>query len=331
MTAAVALAEPLSPQWHEARRHGIGASEISAVMGISPWESPFSLYWRKVNGWEVEETEEMRTGRRLETVIAEWWADECDPNENLTLAPAPLLAHRERPWQLATPDRTVHLVCGDCGGLGYFGDAFDLLFRARCSSCRGTGRQAPPVAPLECKWTSRWDGWGEPETDEIPVHYRAQVLQQCDVLDAAEWHMAVLGPGGFRAFHGRRDERDLAVMREHGCRFMDRLEHKDPPSVDEHHATLETLRRVHPDMVDTQPVEVDEVIASGFLRAVEMKRKAEALKDRYEAALRDQMGDHRRAITADGRPVATRVISDVAESLRKAHRRDYLLAPRSKP
>src|SRR5262245_52949583 len=61
--------------WLEARRKGIGASEIAAVLGISPWESPFSLYWRKVNGWDYEPSSEMEWGTRLEPVIAEKYAN----------------------------------------------------------------------------------------------------------------------------------------------------------------------------------------------------------------------------------------------------------------
>jgi hypothetical protein len=108
---------------------------------------------------------------------------------------------------------------------------------------------------------------------------------------------------------------------------MARIEAGDPPTLDDHEATLSTLVRLHPDM-DDDTVEVDEAAAAGYLRAVRTRKLAERLEDRYAARLRDQMGRARWA-TAGGRKVATRVISDVAESVRKAHRRDYLLAPRS--
>jgi predicted phage-related endonuclease len=31
-----------SEAWHEARRSRLGGSEIAAVLGLSPWQSPFS-------------------------------------------------------------------------------------------------------------------------------------------------------------------------------------------------------------------------------------------------------------------------------------------------
>lgn len=322
---AVLLAEPLTPEWYEQRRRGIGASEIAAVLGISPWESPFSLYWRKANGWETDPTAEMSDGQRLEPVIANWWTETWDPNENLAVVPCGLVAHPERPWQLATPDRTIHEICHTCEVRApeWYG----------CSDCMNTQLGSPPLAVLECKYVAHsWDGWGEAGTDQIPVHHRAQVLWQCDVVGVDQWYLAAFGPGGFRPYLGRSDERDLAVMREYGRRFMDRLESGDPPPIDEHTATLATLKQLHPDLREETAV-VPEDVAEGYLRAVRMQRLAQRLVDRYEVQVRAWAGSARRIESWSGRKIATHVITDVAESTvtRAAHRRDYLLPPRSKP
>lgn len=307
--------------WLAARRAGIGASEIAAVMGISPWESPFSLYWRKVNGWEVEETEVMRTGTLLEPVIADWWADACDPHENLVVLSAGLLAHPARPWQLATPDRLIYLDECTCD------HALDPDILCYCAP--ELGRQ---LAVLECKWVAHsWDGWGEPGTDQIPVHYRTQVLWQCDVVGVGEWHLAALGPGGFREYHGtigNREKADLNLMRVEARQFMHRLESGEAPDIDSHSATLTTLKRLHPDLTDEE-VEVPGPWAVIYEQAIVDLRDAQARKDAAEIQLRAAMGSARRAVL-DGRKIATRVITDIAESTRTvaAHRRDYLLAPR---
>jgi putative phage-type endonuclease len=304
VTTVVVPAGAEREQWLAARRAGIGASEIAAVLGISPWESPFSLYWRKVNGWDYEPSDEMSAGTRLEPVIADWWADTFDPLENLDILEAGLLAHDERPWQLATPDRVL------------------------CSSDDPWGAGGA-LAVLECKYVAHsWDGWGEPDSDDIPVYYRSQVLWQCDVLDVRDWYLAALGPGGFRGYRGHTDERDLVLMREAGRRFMARLEADDPPPVDEHSATLTALRRLHPDLDDDE-VEVDPAVAAGYRRACRMAKLAQAAKKRYEARLREQMCRARRA-TSGGSFVASRSVFEVAEHPVKAHTVDRLNPPRER-
>lgn len=296
-------ARPDNPQWHKLRREGVSASEIAAVLGLSPWDSAFSLYWRKVNGWQTDANDAMSTGTRLEPVVADWWADEQDPHENMAVVRAGLYAHLDRPWQLATPDRLIHMTCPGCDGIGI--ESWDV---GPCEDCRGTTLGSPPLAVLECKWTGSWDGWGDPGTDDIPIYYRAQVLWQCDVLGVDEWHLAALGPSGFRAYQGRRDERDLAVMREHGRRFMDRLTAGDPPDVDEHTATLAALKRLHPDLVDEE-AEISPATAAGYQRARALKAAAGRLADRFEARLRAELGPNRVAVH-DGAKVATRSIYD---------------------
>lgn len=315
--------------WLKARESGIGASEIAAVMGISPWESPFSLYWRKREGWHVEPTEQMRDGLLLEPSIAAWWQETQDPHENLHISHGALYAHPDRPWQLATPDRLVRMAC-DCAEEDLVPDEHSTIGAMRCTVCDGWGI-GPVMAVLELKWCpGGWDGWGEPDTDDIPVHYRAQVLWQCDVMGVDEWYLAALGPGGFRQYRGLTDQADIEAMRQAAAAFMDRLHAGDAPDLDSHNATLATLKRLHSDLDDTE-VEVDPAVAGEYLAAVDAFNGAEVLKRHAEIALRNQMGRARRAVS-DGQKVATHVITDIPESIRTvaAHRRDYLLPPREK-
>lgn len=307
MSAPVLLAVPASrEEWLAARRAGIGASEIAVVMGISPWDSPFGLHWKKVNGWETEANDDMRNGLFLEPAIAEWWSGTHDPNENLMVVDGALYAHPERPWQLATPDRIVHLVCGDCDGAGYLKE---LAWPEACTSCLSTGLGSLPLAVLELKYAPHsWDGWGDAGTDDIPPYYRAQVLWQCDVMGVDEWYLAALGPGGFREYRGRVDETDLAAMRAAGEEFMARLDAGDPPPLDGHHATLSALRRLHPTVEDFD-VEVAVDLAEGYRLAREDRDRAVTAVDEYEAQIRQAIGNGRRAM-CNGRLVASRSVYD---------------------
>lgn len=291
---------PHTDEWHAARAKGIGASEIAAVLGISPRESPFSLYWRKVNGWEADLSAVMEWGNRLERVISHKFADE---HPEYFLSDGHLEAAVAPSWMVATPDFFV-----------WQADPPPQWMR--------------PVGLLECKTAHSADGWGESGGDDIPVHYRAQTQWQMAVCDMNWCAVAVLiGGSDYREYLIRRDEKDIAVMVTAARRFMARIEAGDPPPLDDHDATLTTLKRLHPDLVDEQATVPDD-IAAGYLRAARMKRLAEKVIARYEAQIRSQAGAARTITTADGRKVATHVITDVAaeKEPRGPHRKDYLLA-----
>ena len=283
--------------WLAARMTGIGASEIAAVLGISPWESPFSLYWRKANRWETGDAEHLEAGRRAEAFIADWFADRYDPLENLAVRAAGIYQHPDRPWQLATPDRVIALNQCACA-------AWDEPGETLCSCLPDD----PIVAVLECKHPYNWDGFGDDGTADIPVYYRAQLLWQMDVLGVDEGFLAAYTGHQLRIYPLRRDEADLRVMRAAGAAFMDRLAAGDPPDVDEHTATLATLKRLHPSLVDGD-VETDAQFAEGYRRARAAAKRAGALVARFEARARVQLGDKRR-LMCGGRLVASRSVYD---------------------
>lgn len=284
-------ATPDNPRWHELRRQGITASEIAAVMGISPWESPFSAFWRKVNDWQWEGNEYTATGQHLEGSIADWWwsSDRGAPYGGI--GEAGLYAHPDRPWQLATPDRRL---------LG----EFEHLYGTHGPLSRKLR------SLLECKWIAHsWDGWGEPGTGDIPVHYRAQCLWQADVMGVDEVHVAALGPGGFRAYRVQRDEDDLKLMREAGAEFYRRLVEQDPPPLDSHTATLGALKRLHP-TVGEGDVEVGVVLHLAYDQARRDRKLADDRIALCEAEIRKALGDTYARAVHDGQLVASRSVFD---------------------
>lgn len=273
--------------WLEARQAGIGASEIAAVMGISPYDSPFSLWWRKREGWQADVNDEMAAGTRLEPVIADWFAEQClchNGEPLMTVRRAGLYRHPERSWQLATPDRLLILPQQD--------DEQVL----RCG------------ALLECKAAYSWDGWGEQDTDEIPVHYRAQALWQMDTVGVDLVYVAAFSGLSFRSYMVRRDEKDLAAMREAGRRFWQSLIDDVPPDPDEHSATLPILRRINAAIEDREQ-EIPAPIATGWQRAKRFKDLATRVEKRYAALLRKELGTAKTAVLA-GRVFAARSTDD---------------------
>ena len=67
MSNAVVLdIQQRTPEWHEWRRRVIGASEVGALLGRSPWLTPRELWEVKTGRREVAETAAMARGRDLE-------------------------------------------------------------------------------------------------------------------------------------------------------------------------------------------------------------------------------------------------------------------------
>lgn len=97
----------LTDEQKELRRNTIGASEVAAVCGESPWESPLDVYIRKVEGVEKEPTEAMRRGEAFEPVIAELYEQEHLKGVERLVGGLETFIHPTVTWASATPDRKV--------------------------------------------------------------------------------------------------------------------------------------------------------------------------------------------------------------------------------
>ncbi|NBW23303.1 MAG: hypothetical protein EBR82_86705 [Caulobacteraceae bacterium] len=61
-----------TPERMAERRKGIGASEVPAIVGLSPWATPMDVWLSKQEGHTPEpETEAQRNGHRMEGPILE--------------------------------------------------------------------------------------------------------------------------------------------------------------------------------------------------------------------------------------------------------------------
>ena len=246
-----------TPEWHAARRETVNGSEIAAIMGISPYESAFSLWHRKAgNVGEVESDDVMYWGTRLEPVIR----DEFNLRAGRNFQPVGLFRHHERTWQGGGPD-------GVDGG-----------------------------EILECKTARYDDEWGEEGTDEIPVWYRAQGLWYLDVFGFQVCHFAVLIAGSdFRTYRLEYSPDELAVMRQAGRAFLDTLEAGQMPDIDGHDATYQVVRQLHPD-IEPDRVEIPSRIALPYLHALAAEKAARTEKQRCSALVVDAMGNAKDAL-----------------------------------
>ena len=93
--------------WLDARRDGLGASDMSAVLGLNPWKTALDVWIEKTSA-EPPETRAPSTaaefGNRAEDLVARWTVERF-PRLGV-LVPSPgLLRHPAEPWMLATIDR----------------------------------------------------------------------------------------------------------------------------------------------------------------------------------------------------------------------------------
>lgn len=93
-------------EWLQERTHGIGSSEAGVLMGVSPFDTPLTLWYRKKGLTEPKsETMAMLLGHYLEPAIAQWFSDTTgcviDPySEGDWLA-----VDNDRPFLRVSPDR----------------------------------------------------------------------------------------------------------------------------------------------------------------------------------------------------------------------------------
>lgn len=273
-----------SPEWHEARRGGLGGSEIAAVLGLSAWESPFSLWHRKAGTLgPTDDTELMEAGRRLEPVICQKFADD---HPEFSVEVTGMWRHADRPWQLASPDR--------------------LLFSADTAGATNVAPLPAAVGILEAKFALYDDEWGEPGTDEIPPGYLIQVRWYLDVfgLDVC-WVVVFIGScGEFRTYVVRPDAADTALMRAEAPAFLRTVQAGQRPAIDGHDATYEAVRKLHPD-IDGTRVELDAALVARYIRAKRAGRAAHDDEQAATAAVADAMGTAHKATYA-GHTIARR-------------------------
>jgi putative phage-type endonuclease len=92
---------PNTPEWEKMRKEKIGASDAPILMGVSPYDTPYSLWQKKLDllpdtqGW----TKHLDRGHDLEPLARE----QISQRLGVALAPQ-VMFHSSIPWMMATLD-----------------------------------------------------------------------------------------------------------------------------------------------------------------------------------------------------------------------------------
>jgi putative phage-type endonuclease len=107
MDYGIVRVKPDTPEWEDERRLSIGASEIAAVLGLSPWSTPLEVYRSKL-GVDRDFDEVLGyIGHASETIIA-GWVEQYSDQRGVQLEPAFMARSVKWPWLHASFDRVSH-------------------------------------------------------------------------------------------------------------------------------------------------------------------------------------------------------------------------------
>jgi len=268
-----AVCEPIvtgsRAEWLEARRRGVGGSDVPAILGMSRWNSPRDV-WLDKTGRDTTDTDSwaIRRGNALEQPLLDWFTE----TTGIRHERVPLQRNIARPWMIGTPDA---ITPEDAGGI------------------------------VECKTTS-WrlrDEWEDGPADYAEL----QGQWYCAVTGASHlWVVAAIGDDEPTIQRVERDEALIATLIEACGRFWREYVEADvePPltfldrdAMAREFPTVERSRADGDADLD-YAITMRQQVVSDIKRAEKIKAEAEA---RIIAALAD--ADH---LVIDGKIAATR-------------------------
>jgi putative phage-type endonuclease len=240
-----------SPEWHEARKGAIGGSQIGAILGLNPWESAVTAFY-KISGQidsNIEPSMSMRLGTKLEAPILEIFKEEHPELDVFTTGTWGSLAE---PRFHANPD---------------------ALYR----------REDGTVGVVEVKFSR--DYWSE-----VPKHYRAQVLWYCHVLGLKEAVLVALAGSSYQEFVIEYDEFEVQSMVAHAKRFLNNVDALIQPDWDGSESTYQTIRALNPDINPDETCDLGD-LGVHLSNAKDDLSEAEARFREMQSRVLDAMGN----------------------------------------
>jgi len=171
------------------RKKGIGGSDVAAILGFSPYKSPYQLWLDKTGRSERSESqsESAHFGHLLEDVVAKEYSRRAGVKVQRVTKQLSLPDH---PWAIGNIDRAI--INPEISGNVRFKDG-----------------KLTTDKLLECKTASEYLAklFGEEGSDQVPDYYLTQclwylLLSGCQFIDLA----VLIGGNKFRMYRIERDE-----------------------------------------------------------------------------------------------------------------------------
>jgi hypothetical protein len=263
------VADPQRTAWLDARRSGLGGTDIARL--FTPAKSrprwlgtPLDVYADKIlDPVDLGGTGYQNRGRFLERAVLDWYQDQVERTvcvdascwlEPRVVSSFPVMLRGDNPWELASPDGAVAL---------------------------------PGVLPVDAEWgvdakTSRpTKGWGEPLSDQVPMHIGLQMHWYMTVTGLPRWDIAVYFPihDRFDRYVLMRNEAICTALREKAAAWWQ----------------THIVGRVPPEITPSDSDGVERLFPANSGKAVEKATAAEErmLEEMSAARLQLRSSEHR--------------------------------------
>jgi len=251
------------------RRYIVGASDVAAIMGVSPWSSPMAVWLRMTQQDATVDAPNaaMRRGNHLEAGVRSWTAEEVGATEiepGIPIAEPGVVG--PEPWMAYHPDG-AYLLPGE----GW--------------------------AVAELKTTRRDSGWGPSGSHEIPEHYALQVAWQLACTPQVDRVIVGVYVASWDEVRTYRVDRDAEVERwlvdQVGAWYWRHIALGEAPPIDGSSEARAYLARRHPrgsgQRIDADPEQRALALAwrDARRRAAEAEAEADGLANRLRATIGD--------------------------------------------
>jgi len=202
----------------------VSATMASIILGVNPWDSPYSLYQRiKGEAPPKEQTLAMRLGSHMERFIVDEFT-------------------RETGKKVRTPDRRKKFDPNFWFTTEEYGYPMGALLDGITQYADPDDPRVSLTAVVECKNVSAF--LGDEWENEPPIYYYAQMQHQMAVTGWGRVYAVALIGNQLRVMEVERDDNVIAAITDAERNFwLNHVVPGIPPSLDSHKATAEAVKR----------------------------------------------------------------------------------------
>lgn len=275
----IAINRPGDPGWikpgSEQHTAMISPSKVSAMLGFSRWQSPYGLWMEMAGRVEPDPPKDIyAAGHQFEATAAEMWRDD-NPG-----------------WRLS-PGEVQFVMDPE-----HFG--FPAMATLDRRAVRGRARRV--VEFKIARDLGDLERFGDDLTGDAPPDYSTQVFTQMLFTGFTKipGHLLVIGPFyDHRVYQIDYNTSVAAGLITTIKNFWESLQSDTPPELDNHTATYQTVRKLHPNIDHGTNIVLDADLAIDFLDAYEAEAEAKKRLTGAKTRVLDAMGDTEAALVGE--------------------------------